>query len=135
VKQRPIGVIVYAVLFLIGAATPLYLSIMAGLQMLQGQLSAPEDLAFGVTYLVMGGVFGLYLICTGIGLLLLKRWSRWLALLSALISSAFIIYVGVTSSDTLNTIRNLLVILGWNGVMIWYFLRPSVKAQFVSRER
>lgn len=134
-KQRPIGVIVYAVLFLIGAATPLYLSIMAGLQMLQGQLSAPEDLAFGVTYLVMGGVFGLYLICTGIGLLLLKRWSRWLALLSALISSAFIIYVGVTSSDTLNTIRNLLVILGWNGVMIWYFLRPSVKAQFVSRER
>lgn len=138
-KQRPLGVTIYAGLFIIGALTPLSVLIMVSLRMIQEQLKTSDDVSLGIGFLVTSGAFVLYLLGVGIGLFFLKRWARWLALLSALVSSVWIGYVDVTMLSRASlkglAVVNSLLVFCWNGVMFWYFLRPSVKAQFVSKGR
>jgi len=80
----------------------------------------------------------------GIGVLMLKNWARWLTLLAA---SGWLWFWG----DGFLTERRLervyghqwrphgqsqwdwLIPIGWGALLLWYFLRPSVRAQFVKR--
>ena len=78
---------------------------------------------------MMVGALGLINTVSGVGVLLFKNWGRSLMLVSA--GLWFLILAGALATKTLQY-RNVvvLVLLVWYGSMLWYFLRPSVKAQF-----
>ena len=92
----------------------------------------------------------------GIGMLKLWGWARWLILLGAgLLALLQIVrlvfplslgspwlWLGLLGVPGFPLAVYVLVILGspalgfmWSGLLFWYFLRPGVKAQFVSREQ
>jgi hypothetical protein len=77
----------------------------------------------------------------GVGVLLLLRWARWLTLiLGGIAVVTGIAAIGFAALATLLDSGQGFVRSWWvfqalniasNGVGLWYFLRPSVKAQFV----
>ena len=76
-------------------------------------------------------VLGLIFLAIGIGVLMLRRWARWLALIFSGIS--------ILSQTSVFAARGKLPVgpsgwlsLAFAGLALWYFLRPSVKAQFQS---
>ena len=77
---------------------------------------------------MMVGALGLINSVSGVGVLLLKNWGRLLTLVSA--GLWFLILAGAVATKTLHLTVVILVLLVWYGSMLWYFLRPSVKAQF-----
>ena len=91
----------------------------------QGNLQgfSPE---FEVAFFVVTPLVALGRIVGGIGLLILRTWAYWLTLVAAGLSIAWSLRaVGETS------LGSLLYVLGFHGAVLWYFLRPGVKAQFV----
>ena len=82
-------------------------------------------------YVAFATVASLILFASGFGLLMLRSWAWWLTLAVSGISllssvAGLIIWKGVD----LQPLR-VCFVLSWNGLTIWYFLRPAVKAQFV----
>ena len=81
-------------------------------------------------YIAFAAVASLVLLTSGFGLLMLRSWAWWLTLTASGISLLSqtvspIIWKGAE----LQPLR-LCFTLSWSGFIIWYFLRPSVKAQF-----
>ena len=75
---------------------------------------------------------GLLSLVIGVGLLMLWPWSRWLALILAglgIVSKVTIVVIQGGEPDTVHRVIDFieLVLLG---SILWYFLRPGVKAQF-----
>lgn len=68
----------------------------------------------------------------GAGLLMLKPWGRALVLLLASVAACSALINGVMSVKHFGTrfLFQPLVVAAWNGFVLWYILRPSVKAQF-----
>ena len=66
----------------------------------------------------------------GIGVIRLKNWARWLTLMAA---AAWVLFWGVAFCMEPKLAWHCLLILGWGGLILWYFLRPSVRAQFIQR--
>jgi len=139
-KQRPVGVLIYGVLFIVSALTPLCAVLAIGLRAARGWLRTPAEVSLGIGIMVGSGLIGLLLLTIGVGLLMVTRWARWLALLSAILTVLWVGFVDVTrfTAGVKEPVRHFLIInsalmLGWCGLMIWYFLRPSVKAQFQRR--
>lgn len=79
--------------------------------------------------LIMGAV--------GVGLLLLTNWARRLTVFGAGITALlWLLFMVTPEGRTLLTGWVSLIpltVLAWNGLVCWYFLRPSVKAQFQAR--
>lgn len=80
----------------------------------------------------------------GIGVLMLKNWARWLTLMVAFL---WLLFEG-NGALTERRLERLygpvwspygrsqwdrLIPIGWCALILWYFLRPSVRAQFVKR--
>ena len=88
-------------------------------------------------FLAIGsGVSGLLLLC-GLGIMRRQRWARWLAIgISVLWLSAMLLVLMLPTERPADGKEWILfagsVALGT--AVLWYFLRPSVKAQFVSKE-
>ena len=136
-KKRPVGVTVFGLLFIL---TGIFFS---GMFLLLRHGRDPEGVA---------AIVGLATIIVGIGLLMLHRWARWVTLMSALAASVVSVLAVASSvwyllNDVIamhgeraaeGTSKTILVwglivwmiFLAWNGSILWYFLRPGVKAQF-----
>ena len=78
-------------------------------------------------------------IIVGISVMKRKPWARFLTLCSAavfatlsLLQMVLVLLSGIPMplSYVLSLAGYLAVFLGWYGLLFWYFLRPSVKAQF-----
>jgi hypothetical protein len=86
----------------------------------------------GLTYLMMAGFLGLLIVGTGVQLIRLRGWARYVVL-------AVLLWVPVTLAmavimDPARSVFDVLqAVLGVSigGAVVWYFLRPSVKAQFM----
>jgi len=119
--ERPIGVTVLACLYLLMAFAALVALIPS--QTFQ-PLQWPRLLALSVGYLIIGVILG-------IGLLRMKNWSRWLAIIMNATQLLFIpheVAVGQGSISIIRTgLRTLLFV--W---AIWYLTRPHVKTAFKS---
>lgn len=108
---------------------------------------------------LLAGLLGLAALIAGIGLFSLKGWARALAIWQAgfslllglftmlfstqrrLSEATLQLFEGFIDPDTQGMIQTgqavgqwlgVLFLLVWNGLIIWYFSRPSVKAQFLS---
>jgi len=146
-RKRSVGVTVFGILFIIFNIVGLA-SLLAAPSMLQSIVDAGgatpelvaqaeatrERLESGLGAAVTLGVFGFG---AGVGLLLLQRWARALTLALAVISMVWTL-VNVFSAGPLPQGQEWIVVLGllptfaWNILVIWYFLRPNVKAQFAA---
>ncbi|MBI4004286.1 MAG: hypothetical protein HY353_04620 [Candidatus Omnitrophica bacterium] len=76
------------------------------------------------------GVLGLI---SGVGVLSLQNWARLLILVAAGMSvllTPIMVWVIYPTLFGESPVTLGLTTLVWNGFMIWYFLRPGVKAQF-----
>jgi hypothetical protein len=146
-KKRSVGVTVFGVLFIVFNIVGL-ISLLVAPAMLQAVVDAGgatpelqaqadatrEQLESGMGAAVTLGIMGFG---AGVGLLLLQRWARALTLSLAGISILWTI-INMFRAGPLPPGQEWVVILGllptfaWNGVVIWYFLRPNVKAQFAA---
>lgn len=120
-KKRPIGVIIYGALLMLGP--------IAILNFVHRSPTAEQiDLAFLVVMFMA--------LITGIGLLMLKSWARWLMLVGTGLYLLWLpIAVGTGGEDLahIGSWLGIVLPLGWCGSIFWYFLRPSVKAQFSTK--
>ena len=79
-------------------------------------------------------------LAAGIGILWLKNWGRWLTVLIGAYSATYDAYALVNIRTLFPEpyrpigLALLVAVLAWNSFIIWYFLRPSVKAQFVKED-
>ena len=84
-------------------------------------------------------ILSLVTLIQGIGVLKLRQWAYWLTLLytsiQVLVFIKFLMVVMPMAKDYLvpQWWVGSLVNIGRAGLTLWYFLRPSVKAQFVSK--
>ena len=74
----------------------------------------------------------------GAGVIMLRKWARWLILFLAMlwvVGLATIILTnwssGVSQIRLIHSLTLPVVGLAWNSLILLYFLRPGVKAQFV----
>ena len=76
----------------------------------------------------------------GIGILKLNNWARWLSVLLAGYSAIYAVISLAKSPIILNQSARPLgmgifgIALMWHICILWYFLRPGVRTQFMSKE-
>ena len=87
------------------------------------------------TSLGLGAIFSALPVAFGIGLAGLRSWARQTAIIYTVASSLVALYAAGRSPSDEGARLLLLVTLAWSGLVLWYFLRPSVKAQFVLKEQ
>ena len=130
-KQRSLGVEIFGVLFIcIGVLGFL----VEGLRFYSAQL--PSRLEVIEEY----GRRGLYLLgmAAGIGVLRRRRWAHWLTLVLVPVNVGLIVIEVVVEALSLvrwETWCFFLLFLGWNGLVLGYFLRPGVRAQFQVKQQ
>ena len=135
-RQRPLGVKIFGVVFLLyGFAI---IQIFYLLAAMRAGWKAP--ISETVLRLLMNGeiVLGLAYVVAGVSLLMLKSWARKLVLILTLMSLVYRVVFEICTggrglldpSTPSETVTRLVAALGWSGLLLWYFLRPSVKAQF-----
>jgi hypothetical protein len=141
--SKPAGVIVIAILYFLGAG----LLLLAGIGFVVGggaiaTMMSQQNQAGGGLATLMGalgaGVGIFFLICgvldvlIGIGLLKLKNWARIVAIVFAAIGACFQIFGLLGSLAHFNPVSFVisLIILGIQALIIWYLLKPEVKAAF-----
>ncbi len=84
---------------------------------------------------VPNGVMNMANLAAGVGILMLRRWALYLALILAGISIiraiAFLAcFPSGTPAPYLGVVFYAILSLGWNGFILWFLLWPSVQAQF-----
>ena len=142
--NKPAGVIVIAILYFLGTAILLLAGIGfivgggaiatmmsqrgqaggSGLATLMGALGA----GLGIVFLVWSAVD----VLVGIGLLKLKSWARMVAIVFAGIGACFQAFGLLSSLAHFNIVSFVftLIILSIQVLIIWYLLKPEVKAAF-----
>ena len=146
-KKRSVGVTVFAVLFIVGAVLAL-LSLVTTPKAIEMALTTPglapeTKTQMEATLHLFRSRIGLIALqaigglAAGVGLFMLLGWARWLTIILAGLS---VIQVGIslvtqrglpTGPGAGMALAALVFSLAWSGLIIWFFLRPSVKAQFV----
>ncbi len=143
-KKRSVGVTIFAVLFIIGGVSGLLINLLipvahrmvkSAIELEQSSEQREElkkiDALLGSSSKdrVLVGATSTIQLAAGIGLLGLMGWAYSLTFLMI----GFSIFWAIFSFIFLKTIAGgfMLASLGWHTFMIWYFLRPGVKAQFV----
>jgi len=119
--ERPKGVTVLAYIYFVVAFSALVTLIPS--QTFQ-PLQRPQLLALSVGYLIIGVILG-------IGLLRMKNWSRWLAIIMNATQLLFVpheVAVGHSSVAVIRAGAHTLFCV-W---VIWYLTRPHVKTAFQS---
>ena len=134
-KKRPLGVKIFGVYFIILSLFDLVAWVTFGSKIL---LSIAKDgtyafmagpMLFATLVGALSGALGL--IC-GIGVLRLKNWARLLSVILMSVILFAITALGILVGRPLGwRSAHLWLALGLQGMMILYFLRPGVKAQFV----
>ncbi len=142
--NKPAGVIVIAVLYFLGAAILLLAGIgfivgggaIATMMSQQGQaggsglatLMGALGAGVGIFFLILGAVDAL----VGVGLLKLKSWARMVAIVFAAIGACFQVFglLGSLAHFNIGSFVFTLIILGVQALIIWYLLKPEVKAAF-----
>ena len=145
-KKRSVGVTIFAILFIVGALLSL-ISTVTTPKALHAMLDAPGMTAESKTqmqttlqlfqsrvWLILGqAVAGL---AAGVGLLMLQGWARWLTILLAGLNIVQVVVSLVTQGGLGGgaagavALVALLFSLAWSGLLIWFFLQSSIKAQF-----
>ena len=74
-------------------------------------------------------------IIAGLGLFAMKRWARWTAIGLGASTLLLEVFAWQAVPGVFPPVEQGFVFLLWGIVVLWYFMRPSVKAQFVSRGR
>lgn len=100
-------------------------------------------------FVLIGGVG--VCIAAGIGLLELQEWARWLCVIGAGVSLVSNFLMLAVPQESLPSLLQWVWVIGeqweswllvrekvwlgfvWNGLALWYFLRPAVKAQFTKK--
>ena len=135
-KTRPLGVTIFAVLYIASGAVYSLRLVVLLLGAIRGNLGGGLVIPASFFTLFMG-----FSVCTGVGLLRLRHWARRLVLLGAwmgVVAIGCLFYsilllqsmVDVKLSLVIVSYLMLLGVISWVGLTFWYFLRPSVKAQF-----
>ncbi|HET9284774.1 MAG TPA: hypothetical protein VFR24_22720 [Candidatus Angelobacter sp.] len=141
--SKPAGVIVIAILYFLGAGLLLLLGIgfVVGGGAIATMMSQQNQAGGGLATLMgaLGAGVGIFfLVCgvldalIGIGLLKLKNWARIVAIVFAAIGACFQIFGLLTSLAHFNPFSFIigLIVLGVQALIIWYLLKPEVKAAF-----
>ena len=143
--QKPVGVIILAILEFLGAAGTAVVGLMAlfGMGMLaqilqqNGTIQASQapmlvgaGVAIGVICLIFAALFGF----VGYGLLTLKNWARVIVMVFAVLGLAFgaigliaDVMGGHSAAMVVDVIK-----LAINGLIFWYLNQPHIKASFSS---
>ncbi len=123
--ERPNGVTVLAYIYFVVAFSALVTLIPSGIGSQTFQpLRSPGLIALSVGYLIIGVILG-------IGLLRMKNWSRWLAIIMNATQLLFVpqeVAVGHSSVAVIRAGVHTLFCV-W---VIWYLTRPHVKTAFQS---
>ncbi len=142
--NKPAGVIVIAILYFLGAAVCLFggLLMLAGGGILATMMSQSGQAGASPLAGIMAGLgavagiiiagLGVIDLLVGIGLIKLKNWARIVAIVFSAIGAAFQA-LGVLGSLThFNAVALLfqVIFLAVYGLIIWYLLKPEVKAAF-----
>ena len=147
--KRSRGVTVFGVLFIVFSVLAL-VSLVATpslLQNIRGQLPENAQVRIDMTLAELSSRMPLAIalsiggLIAGIGLLLRQRWARLLAIVLSIGALAMTAYQLATQGGLWTGREWVAVIVGtvpsavWNGLVIWYFLRPPVKAEFAPGSR
>jgi hypothetical protein len=142
--NKPAGVIVLAILYFIGAAFLLLAGIgfvigggaIAAMLSQQSQAGANPLAAMmgflgagvGIFFLVMGAVD----LIVGIGLIKLKNWARITAIVFTAIGACLQLLMLIGSLAHFNIVAMVfpVIVLAIQALIIWYLLKPEVKAAF-----
>ena len=91
------------------------------------QLATASTVMMSPKYRMLAGATSAVRLIAGVGLMALQSWACWLVLIIAAISVLWLVWTLFIGS-----INWVILFFGlfWNGFMLWYFLRPGVKAQF-----
>jgi hypothetical protein len=135
-NKRPIGITILAILFLLNATTSLvgalYTTLSGSSLVLERALLLPKY--FLVALDVFSVFFGIWTVVLVIGLWKMRRWSWIGTLLTQVIGSLITVLVGVVvwqRGDFLQSdIFGLIASLMFSAVIVYYFLRPNIKAAF-----
>lgn len=136
-KRRPLGVkvfsawlVMYSLLGLLGALAVLYAYSGAGL------LHDASGFVAGV-WSLCGGLIFLGMMVSGIGVFMLCEWARRLTLVVVGLlvpwswsGNQVLTVLGADQLPFSSAFRRMAVTLAWCAFVSWYFLRPSVRAQF-----
>ena len=138
-KKRPLGLTIFGALFIIGGLLGLLSPAMAKSLSESAALTSHQQLQVKASmtswWLAMSLAMGGASLAAGIGLLMLRRWAWWFTLLLAGVSTLQGIG-GILAQPAWSLVDALVLLFTFasNGVVIWYLLRPLIKAQFVSRQ-
>ena len=142
--SKPAGVIVIAILYFLGAAILVLAGIgfivgggaIAAMMSQQGQASGSGLAAMmgvlgagmGIFFLIFGAIDAL----VGVGLLKLKSWARTTAIVLSAIGACFQLFglLGSLSHFNVGSFVMTLIVLSIQALIIWYLLKPEVKAAF-----
>ena len=142
-KKRSVGVTVFAILFLVGGLLGL-LSVVVTPQLMKTVLQSPDmpeatKTQLQTTLTMFESRAGLMAaqaaggVATGVGLLL-QLWAWWLTLILAglsVIQGIIGLFAGgAQGAGVVGMLVGLAVVLAWNGLVVWFFLRQAVKGQF-----
>lgn len=146
-KKRPLGVKVFGILLVFWGVDMLLSSVGVVPRLLRVFSAGHPDAArvawsLFQRFLIVPPMVAVIWLVVGIGVLMLKRWARLLAPIAPGILPVWLLaeYVASVQSPLgpgavivlwVGCCLTGFVSLVWGGVSLWYFLRPSVKAQFV----
>ncbi|HEU4413330.1 MAG TPA: DUF2127 domain-containing protein [Candidatus Angelobacter sp.] len=141
--NKPAGVIVISILYFLGAAFLALAGIlfivgggtMAAMMSQQGQGGSGLATMMGVLGAGMGIfflVFGAIDAFVGVGLLKLKNWARIIAIVLSAIGACFQLFglLGSLTHFNIGSFVITLIFLGIHATIIWYLMKPEVKAAF-----
>jgi hypothetical protein len=142
--NKPAGVIVIAILYFIGAACCLLfgLLLIAGggfLATVMSQSGGANASPIAGILAGLGAVagivvlgFGVIDVLMGIGLIKLKNWARIVAIVFSGLGAAFQLLGIVTALSHVNVVAIVfpVIVLAIHALIIWYLLKPEVKAAF-----
>lgn len=145
---KPVGVILIAILEFLGAAGYglVGLLMIAGGGIMAAAMSQQQAQGAGGLATLMGAlgaaagavflILAVLCIVLGVGLLKLKNWARLITVVFCCIGFAFQLFglYGVFTHFNPVSLISALIVLGINGLIIWYLMRADIKAAFMGMQ-
>ncbi len=133
--SRPFGVTLIGILSIINGVLRLFVPVAVfgvGLFSLVGGEGATRAMGgLAIFFGIVGGIVGVLLLATGIGVLRLQGWARTFALILsgiALASGAIELFFSFSGGDGLSWSAIGSIVL--SAVVLWYLYRPDVQTAF-----